>query len=137
MPWYIDEILLVAPLDYLLARRKKIRPQDLARERFVAREAGSATRSIIEERLRELNVQPLDSVEPGNPEAVKQAVKNGLGIAFISRLAVEAELKSKALITIGTFDLGSSRDMKIVYRKERHLSRAALALIEGARQVSG
>jgi DNA-binding transcriptional LysR family regulator len=136
VPWYMDEILLVAPPDHPLARRKKIRPEDLARERFVVREAGSATRSIIENRLRVLDVQPRDSVELGNPEAVKQAVKNGLGIAFISKLAVEAELKSKILIVIGTKDLASRREMKIVYRKERHLSRAALALIEVARQVN-
>jgi hypothetical protein len=45
-------------------------------------------------------------------------------------------LKSKILIVIGTKDLASRREMKIVYRKERHLSRAALALIEMARQVN-
>jgi DNA-binding transcriptional LysR family regulator len=136
LPWHMDMILLVAPPDHPLARRKKISAEDLARERFVVREAGSATRSIIENRLRELDVQTLDSVELGNPEAVKQAVKSGLGIAFISRLAVEAELKSKALIAIGAKEFASRREMKIVYRKERHLSRAALALIEKARQVS-
>jgi len=132
IPWYVDEILLVAPSGHPLATRKKVSPQDLAGERFVVREAGSATRSIIEKKLLELDVQALDSVELGNPEAVKQAVKSGLGIAFISKLAVETELKSKALVAIGSNIFASRREMKIVYRRESHLSRAVLALIEQA-----
>jgi DNA-binding transcriptional LysR family regulator len=134
VPWYVDEILLVAPPDHPLARRKKVRPKDLAGERFVVREAGSATRSIIEKKLLELDVQALDSVELGNPESVKQAVKSGLGVAFISKLAVETELKSKALIAIGVKVFTSKREMKIVYRRERHLSRAVTAFIEAANQ---
>jgi DNA-binding transcriptional LysR family regulator len=135
VPWYVDEILLVAQPGHHLARRKKVDPKQLAQERFVVREAGSATRSIIEKKLLDLDLRALDSVELGNPEAVKQAVKSGLGIAFISRLAVETELKSKALIAIGAKVFASKREMKIVYRRERHLSRAVLALIELAMQA--
>jgi DNA-binding transcriptional LysR family regulator len=135
IPWCTDEILLVVPPNHRLAKRKQLKVEDVAGERFVFRESGSATRSIVEGKLRELNVQALDSVELGNPEAIKQGVKSGLGIAFISRLAVETELKSNSLISVGRKAFASKREMKIVFRKERHLSRAVLAFIEIAKQI--
>ena len=85
--------------------------------------------------MRELNIQPPDSVELGNLEAVKQGVKSGLGIAFISRLAVSAELKSKTLVAVGRKVFAGKREMKIVYRKGRHLSHVVLAFIDLANQI--
>ena len=39
-------------------------------------------------------------MEMENPESVKKAVQRGLGIAFISKFAVETELKAKSLVAV-------------------------------------
>jgi DNA-binding transcriptional LysR family regulator len=74
-------------------------------------------------------------LELGNPEAVKLAVRDGLGIAFVSSFAVTTELKAKTLFSPIVKGLKILRELKIIYRKGRHLSRAANALIQTAQQL--
>jgi len=132
VPWMTDEIVLIVPPGHPLARRRWIKPGDLAKEQFIYRERGSATRAVVENYLREAKLSLETAVELGNPEAVKQAVMGGLGIAFLSKLAVEAELKAKALVAVKVQGLKVNRELKIIHRKGKHLSRAATAFIETA-----
>jgi DNA-binding transcriptional LysR family regulator len=131
--WLTDELLLVVSPDHPLTRKKTIRKQDLQGERFIVRESGSATRAAIVAQLQQANFEVDAAIEMENPEAVKKAVQSGLGVAFISRFAVETELKAKTLRAIRVRDLAIRRELKIVHRKDKHLSRAALAFIEIAR----
>jgi len=73
-------------------------------------------------------------MEMENPESVKKAVQSGLGIAFISKFAVESELKAKTLVAIHVRGLEVNRELKIVHRKDKHLSHAARTFIEMARE---
>lgn len=107
---------------------------DLAKERFIGRESGSATRATIDSQLKEWALQ-LDTVmEMQNPESLKKAVQSGLGVAFVSKFAVQSELKARTLATVRIAKLTTNRELKIVYRKDKHLSRAASAFIETAGQ---
>ena len=57
-------------------------------------------------------------MEMANPESIKKAVQNGLGIAFISAFAVETELQANTLVAIKIKGLEIRRDLKVVYRKD-------------------
>jgi len=127
--------VLIVPPNHPLARRRQIKRRDLAKEPFIYRERGSATRAVGENNLRELNLPLEEAVELGNPEAVKQAVMGGLGIAFLSKFAVEMELKAKTLVAVKVRGLDITRELKIVYRKDKHLSRVAIAFMETAKQL--
>ena len=48
--------------------------------------------------------------------------------------AVETELKAKSLVAIGVNGLDINRELKIVYRKDKHLGRAAQTFIDMARK---
>jgi DNA-binding transcriptional LysR family regulator len=135
LPWLIDELVLIVSPGHPLARKRQVKPRDLAKERFIYREPGSATRAVVEKNLRELNLPLEAAVEMGNPEAVKQAVIGGLGIAFLSKFAIEAELKAKSLMAVNIQGIRINRELKIIHPKGRHLSRAALALIETAQPL--
>jgi len=134
LPWITDEIILIVPVGHRLARKKFVTPQDLSSEQFILREQGSATRAVVAAHLRKLRVETEAIMEIENPESVKKAVQNGLGIAFISAFAAETDLKAKTLVAVEIQDLKIRRELKIVYRKDKHLSRAAQTLIEMARQ---
>ncbi len=133
LPWITDELKLIVPLGHRLAGKKNVKPQDLANEKFVLREEGSATRVVVAAHLRKLRIEPEAVMEIENPESVKKAVQSGLGIAFISAFAVEIELKAKTLVAVDIQNLRIRRELKIVYRKDKHLSRAARTFIEIAR----
>lgn len=130
LPWLTDELVLIVPPRHRLASKKIVKRDDLVNEKFIGRESGSATRATVSDRLKEWEVQLETVMEMENPESVKKAVQSGLGIAFISKFAVETELKAKALAAVRIPKLAISRELKIVYRKDKHLSRAARAFIE-------
>jgi DNA-binding transcriptional LysR family regulator len=133
--WLTDELVLIAPPNHPLSGRKKIKLNDLTKETLIIRETGSATRAEVEKHLPLLNF-PMEAIlELGNPEAVKQVVREGLGIAFLSRFAIEMELKAKSLAVLNVEGLSIHRELKIIYRKGKHLSAATGALIQTARQL--
>jgi len=134
LPWLTDELVLIVPPLHRLARKKIVKRDDLANEQFISRELGSATRAVLTTHLKEWNLQLQTVMEMENPESLKKAVQSGLGIAFISKFAIESEIKAKTLITIRVPKLTINRELKIVYRKDKHLSRAARAFIEMANQ---
>jgi len=134
LPWMTDHLILVVPFNHPLARKKSVKAADLRKERFIAREAGSATRAAVANHLQKADLKVESVMEMENPESVKKAVQSGLGIAFISRFAVETELKAKSLVAVRVKDLDINRELKIVYRKDKHLGRAAQTFIEMAQQ---
>jgi DNA-binding transcriptional LysR family regulator len=133
LPWITDHLVLVVPPNHILARKKSVKIVDLRKERFILREPGSATRAAIVNHLQKADLAVETVMEMENPESVKKAVQSGLGIAFISKFAVETELKAKSLVAIPVKGLDINRELKIVYRKDKHLSRASQAFIEIAR----
>ena len=131
-PWLIDELVLIVPRSHRLATKRRVTPQDLANEQFILREQGSATRAVVAAHLRKCRIEAEAVMEMANPESVKKAVQNGLGIAFISAFAVETELHAKTLFAIKVQDLQIRRELKIVYRKDKHLSPVARAFLDAA-----
>ncbi len=98
--------------------------------RWVMREAGSGTRSVLDEALRRIGIDPaaLDValVLPSN-EGVRTAVEHGAGIAALSALVVAPAIKAGALRALPV-DLGT-RPFYGLRHKARYRSRAAQALL--------
>jgi len=133
LPWITDHLVLVVPSNHHLSRKKSVKIADLRKEMFILRETGSATRAAVAHQLKKADLEVETVMEMENPESVKKAVQSGLGIAFISKFAVDTELKARSLVAVRVNDLDISRDLKIVYRKDKHLGRAAQTFIEMAR----
>jgi DNA-binding transcriptional LysR family regulator len=130
--WLTDQLVLIVSPAHALAQRKSIKPEALRDEKFILREQGSATRATILKHLKQSNLSVETVMEMENPESIKKAVQNGLGIAFISVFAVEAELKAKTLVAVQLRGIDIRRQLKIVYRKDKHLGRAARTFISMA-----
>jgi len=99
--------------------------------RWVMREAGSGTRSVLDESLRRLGVDPalLDValVLPSN-ESVRTAVEHGAGIAALSALVVAPAIAAGRLQALPV-DLGT-RPFYGLRHKARYRSRAVQALLD-------
>jgi len=134
LPWLTDELVLIVAPDHRLVRKRSIKADTLKKEKFIVRESGSATRAAVLNHLEKSELRIEAIMEMENPESVKKAVQSGLGIALISKFAVETELKAKILVAVRVSDLDIRRELKIVYRRDKHLGRAAQAFIEIARE---
>ena len=95
------------------------------------REKGSGTRSATDTALAKLLGDEAGRLtvacEVGSTEALKAAVRSGLGAAFVSSLAVKDELKSGSLVSAKIKGFDVQRDFFLVSRKESVLSPAARA----------
>jgi len=132
IPWITDQILLVVTPKHPLAKRRQVRIRDLKGEKFIFREPGSATQAAVSAALNDIGIEVESVMEADNPGVAKQAVQSGLGIAFLSHFAIRTELRAKTLKAVKVQGLDIKRELKIVHRKDKHLSRAARELIETA-----
>lgn len=130
-----DELALVVPAGHPWARRRSIHVEELARQPVVVREPGSGTRQLVEERLQAIGIEMEPALELGAIEAIKNAVAAGLGVAFISRLAIEAEVRLGTLVVVPVEGLDLGRPFYRLLHRQRYVSAAAQAfldLIQGA-----
>jgi DNA-binding transcriptional LysR family regulator len=122
-PWRDDRLVVCAPPDHPLARKRSLKPADFAGARWVLREPGSATRTISERVLAQLPVG--DTVlELDQIEAIKQAVIAGLGIALLPAVAVTDALTVGRLKALKTPFLDLRRKLSLLMH--RHKYRGAL-----------
>jgi DNA-binding transcriptional LysR family regulator len=100
---------------------------------MVMREEGSGTRRETE-RLLESRGVSLDKIHIagifGSTDAVKQAVKAGLGVSILSKFSVADELEHDILREIKLSDIQMKRRFYIVTHKKRTLPRSYNAFLE-------
>jgi LysR family transcriptional regulator, low CO2-responsive transcriptional regulator len=124
-----DELSVIAPPTHPLARKKTAPIAEVAKYPLVVPKAGH-TRDAIEELFHERRLKPNYTMELDSSELLKRFVAADVGIGFIARSNVEEDVRAKALIAIPMADAQVRRDLALVFRKDKALSRAALAFID-------
>ncbi len=126
-PFKPNELVLIAAPTHRLAGRENVPFEELAREHFLLREIGSGTRAALEAVFQEEGLPLLVSMQVGNNSAIKQGVAAGLGIALISRAALDMELETHRLVILDVEGFPIMRQWRIVHLKDKHLSATARA----------
>jgi len=135
-----DEILLLASPHLAGLPADPLSPSLAARLPRVDREAGSATRTVVEKQFAALGA-PLEPgavvFEAGSVEALKAAVAGGAGVGFASRLSVADELQSGRLVALHVTSVRIPRRFFAAWRRQQPLSAAARAFLAAARRAAG
>jgi len=121
-PFARNELVLVATPTHRLAGRIEVPFAELGRENFLLREVGSGTRAALEDVFREADIPLKVSMQMGTNSAIKQSVAAGLGIALISRVALDMELAMNRLVVLDVEGFPIMRQWRIVHLKEKSLS---------------
>jgi DNA-binding transcriptional LysR family regulator len=100
---------------------------ELSQETIIAEEKGSDTREALERELERLRVRPARILEIGNLEAIKRAVSAGLGVAFLPKICVAAELGRGDLIELAAQGFSLETQLGVVFARGRPPSTIALA----------
>jgi DNA-binding transcriptional LysR family regulator len=135
-PFFRDEVVLACPAGHRLAG-KTISLDDLKNEQLIVMQEGAGVRQVIEDELRKagLRLRDLDvSLELGLQESVRSAVLAGHGIAFISRLAVDADLDEGRVATARVRGLDPVREIFLARAGGRSETRAARAFVAFAQE---
>jgi DNA-binding transcriptional LysR family regulator len=115
-------LVIVAGVDHPLTRCASVAVEDLAGETLIVREAGSGTRSAMEEFFQERSIKPRVGMEMASNEAIKQAVVAGLGISFISQHTLGLELSAGRLSILKVEGTPVMRRWHLVRHKSKHLT---------------
>lgn len=135
-----DTMVVVVPPDHPWAGRANVTLADVRSEPIVLRERGSGSREAFERALAEVGLD-LSALrvagEMGSTQAVKQAVRAGIGVAVISRRAVEDECRARLLVCVKLADLNVMRSFHLVTHRERTRSPLAEAFLEFVESQAG
>ncbi|MGH9412660.1 MAG: LysR family transcriptional regulator [Terriglobales bacterium] len=134
---YHDRLaFIVYPGHPLAPSSKPIALRRLGAESFIAHNVESPYRDFTVSTFRRAQVPLNIAVEMPTIESIKQLVARGLGVAFVPRIAAEAELDSGTLCEVAIRQFKVERPLRLVAPRQGRLSHAAQAFATLARQAS-
>lgn len=117
-----DQLAVIAAQDRQANGGTDICLSQLVQEKLVLREPTSGTRRVFEEFLQAHDFDPSALhivMELGSTQAIKEAVKAGLGVSVVSRLTIGEELKQKTLAILPLIEGKITRNFSLVYHKDK------------------
>jgi len=119
VPFGQDELSLIVPANHHWAEQKSISPADLVEEPILLREPGSGMRRYVEEYLEKNGVlsRLRTTVDMNSNEAIVAAVEAGVGVGFVSDLALEKSLRMKSVRMISIDSGPIQRTLSLVLQE--------------------
>jgi DNA-binding transcriptional LysR family regulator len=126
-PFFEDRVILIVPKDHRWADYGRALPSDLIDEPMIMREPSAGTTEVLFEALSDQGIDP-DSLniimELGNAEAIETAVEQGIGVAFISKLAAARGLELGRVKEVAVEGMDLRRMIYLVRNPKSSFTRA-------------
>jgi DNA-binding transcriptional LysR family regulator len=129
VPIHRDELIVITPPHHPLAGQNKASVAEVVEYPLLLPKVGR-TRDALEMLFHERKLKPRISMELDSSELLKRFVAADVGIGFIPRSHVAEDLQANALAALTLADASIQRELALVFRKDKALSRAALAFID-------
>lgn len=123
-----DRIVLVVAKNHPLARRRRVPAAALNGISLIGFEAGSAIRRLVDSELERAGVSVEVVMELRSVQSILRMVALRLGVAFVSRLGVEAAGRGVKVVDVTGLQI--TRSLAVVRRLGRPLSAAAQAFLD-------
>ncbi len=142
IPFYQDELIIAAPVTehYRKIRSEKREVGWIREEPVILREMGSGTRQEALDILSRFGIREQDLnviAVMTNTTSILQAVKKGLGITLISRLAAQEMIDEGSLLMFPISENGALRNLNLVYNSRVRPSEKVRNLIHITRELYG
>ncbi len=125
-----DELVAVVPPGHPLLWENAVSAVRFCAEPFLMREPGSGTREVVERALAGCGIHVTPAMSLGSIEAIKRGVASGLGVAIISRLALETEFQAGLLCPLALPDLTITRPLHLVRLRGKSVGPAVQAFLD-------
>ena len=124
-----DEVVLVTGSTHPLAGRDTVTVAEVLEHPLVMTKSGRQ-RDQLDDFFRAENANPKVAMEVESSELLKRLIGAGLGMGFLPRAVVAAEVAGGTLRAAKVEGLKVSRELALVFLREKTLSRAAHAFLE-------
>jgi len=129
VPIHRDELVVITPVNHPLSRHAGVTLAEVAEYPLLLPKLGR-TRDALEALFHEHRLKPIVSMELDSSELTKRFVAANVGVGFMPRSNVAEDAKAKLLAVLKISDAVLQRDLALVFRTDKALSRAALAFID-------
>ena len=134
LPFYEDELILITPNTPFYQKMKENKDLSfLSKADFVMREQGSGTKQEAMKILQKngLKLEEIKVVARfGNTGAVLLSVKEGVGVAVVSKLAARSEIKNNEILSFPLQEGGYFRKIYMVSNSNYPLSKRAKSFVQ-------
>lgn len=129
VPVHKDEIVVITAVGHPLTAHTTAQLTDVATYPLILPKQGR-TRDAIDQMFVQRQLKPEISMELESNELIKRFTAAGVGVGFLARSNTQTEFAAGLLGVVELEDVRIARDLVLVYRKDKSLSRAAQAFIE-------
>lgn len=123
-----NELQFIANSEFKKSR-KPLTKEDIKDLPLIYREQGSATRSVMEQFFSKRKINPRKKMELTSNEAVKQAVKAGLGVSIMPIIGIRSDLQSGELQILKAEGMPIKTKWRLIWLKSRQLSPVAESFV--------
>ncbi len=124
-PWRREPLVLIVPPEHELANETAISREQLSRLALLGGEPGTGTGRLLSQYFAG-EPMPTVSRQLGSTEAVKQAVKAGLGVSLVMASAVEEEVRAGTLCAVPVAGTGLLKELYVTWRSSQEPSSVPL-----------
>ena len=121
-PWFDDQLCIVCSPKHSLveaSKQRTINDADLIAASWISRETGSGTRQGFERAMHGIMSNLFILLELEHTEAIKRAVRSNLGLACLSEIAVEDEVREGKLYKLPVIGRDLTRGFYWITHKKR------------------
>ena len=127
---YDDSVAFIVHPEHPFAQRKQISIRDLGGETIIAHNIDSPYRHLVMEAFQKHQVPLKMDIEMPTVETIKKMVQSRMGVAFVPRMCVQAEVAAGELVELPVKELQVARKIRLVHPAHRNLSHAVRAFLE-------
>lgn len=122
IPIYRDKLVIISGKQHKFYKVNSIKLQDLQGEDMIMREVGSGSRELFDSVIHRENIEINEKWNSTNTDSIKNAVMEGQGLGVLSTLMIKEEIKNGKLHIIEVEDVDISRDICVIYHKNKFIS---------------
>ena len=130
IPWRLEKMVLVCHPDHPLAKKKSIRPEDLADQEFVSFDTDLSIRKAMDRFFRDHAIPRTVVLEFDNIQMIKQALLINSGISILPEPTVRQEASERRLVALPIEAEGFVRPISILHQRRKAFSPAVAAFLK-------
>ena len=128
-PIYTERLLLVAHPTHPLARRRNLTSAALEGQALISFHEGAITRRIVEKVLGSHGVSVRVTMTTDSPEAIRNLVAAGLGLAILPERVVRDGIRRRSIVEIRIPGLAFERTLGLIIPQRRYCSSTVRAFL--------
>lgn len=131
-----EDIVFVSSFEHPFAACKNLSLSQVIAQPFILTEKNASYRFILEQYLAAQGMAIRPFLEIGNTEFIINLLRANMGLSFLPRFTIEADIESGRLAALDVNDFDMRIWRQIVYHKDKWVTREMSAFIELAKSIS-